>query len=122
MISLNDGYYQIDKAVFNKDKGEEKIVYSQYSFSEMTAFSINWPYVTFAGLNNNLDIINAFQRKMIHRIEIAPPHAQESGNSTKAYIEQTFITDTKDLFILIYDKNHYLVYTIDLDKTNALEN
>ena len=88
----------------------------------MTAYSINWPYVTFSGLSNTLVIINAFERRMIHRIEIAPPHAQEgSDNYERACIEETCISDTKDLFILIRDQNHFLVYTIDLDKTNFKE-
>ena len=87
----------------------------------MTAYSINWPYVTFSGLSNTLVIINAFERRIIHRIEIAPPHAQEAISYERASIEQTFITDTKDLFVLIRDQNHYLVYTIDLDKTNFKE-
>lgn len=87
----------------------------------MTAYSINWPYVTFSGLNNTLVIINAFERKVIHRIEIAKQQVQESESYQRAYIEKTFITDTKDLFILIRDQNHYLLYTIDLDKTNFKE-
>ena len=39
----------------------------------MTAFSINWPYVAFSGIKNNLVLINAFNRKMIHHIDFGKP-------------------------------------------------
>ena len=79
----------------------------------MTAFSINWPYVAFSGLNSTLVVVNAFNRKMIHRIEMP---------QTQILVLKTFITDTNDLFALALCQKHYLVYMIDLDESNVKEN
>lgn len=79
----------------------------------MTAFSINWPYVAFSGLNSTLVVVNAFNRKMIHRIEMP---------QTQTLVLKTFITDTNDLFALALGQKHYLVYMIDLDESNVKEN
>ena len=78
----------------------------------MTAFSINWPYVAFSGLNSSLVILNAYNRKMVHRINLG----NENDRFNKTTILKTFITDTNDLFILVHSYKIYLVYKMDLDE------
>lgn len=40
----------------------------------MNAYSMNWPYVSFSGLENELTILNASAEDVIHRIPIVPPN------------------------------------------------
>ena len=77
--------------VFNRQKSSK----CSYLYSPVRAFSISWPYVTFSGLGNYLLIVNAFARKTIHRVQIAP-------EDDPINICETFITSTKDLFLVIY--------------------
>jgi hypothetical protein len=43
-----------------------------YIFSSVNAFSFNWPYITFSGLENFLLVVNIFDRKQIYRLQLAP--------------------------------------------------
>lgn len=61
----------------------------------MSAFSVNWPYIAFSGLNDYLIIMNAFEQEMIHRVQVF-------DESEDIDICQTYITDTNDLFCLVY--------------------
>ena len=97
--------------VLNRSKSSK----CSYLYSPVRAFSISWPYVTFSGLGNYLLIVNAFARKTIHRVQIAP-------EEDPINICETFITSTKDLFLVIYKEGHFILYTLNLDNINQFEN
>lgn len=80
----------------------------------ISAFSINWPYVAFAGLNDYLIICNGYDQEFLHRVEMAPA-------CDKINICQTIISDTNDLFAMIYSKRTYKLFMIDLDASNVNE-
>lgn len=86
------------------------------TYSVVNAFSINWPYVAYSGLDNELVILNAFQQDQVHRVELCD--AEEEID-----ILATFITDTRDLFVLVHRiKRHlYDLYMLDLDACNERE-
>jgi hypothetical protein len=53
--------------------GEECFTYKafikkSYIYSSVRAFSINWPYVAFSGLENYILLVNLYDRKLLHRI------------------------------------------------------
>ena len=83
----------------------------------MNAYSMNWPYVSFSGLENELTILNASAQDVIHRVPIVQPNE-------KVTICTTYITDTRDLFILAYKYTElkYYLYMLDLDGVNVMEN
>ena len=83
--------------------------------ANVTAFSIGWPYIVYSGLDNDLIIINIYKRHMIHRVLLA-----EKGKSFK--ICQSFISDSKDLFIMILENKVYKLKFLDLDEINEMEN
>ena len=33
-------------------------------------FTVNWPYIAYQGLKNELMILNAFEQERVHRIEL----------------------------------------------------
>ena len=74
----------------------------------VTAFSINWPYVCFSGLNDRLVIYNCFQREYLHRVELV-------DEGEKINIKQTYITDTNDLYAMVQSDDYYYLFEIDLD-------
>jgi hypothetical protein len=78
------------------------------------AFFVNWPYVCFSGLENYLLVVNVFDRKVLHRVATA------DLNETIQVCE-TFISNTKDLFIVIKKKTKYIIMMLDLDAINANE-
>jgi hypothetical protein len=78
------------------------------------AFYVNWPYVCFSGLQNYLLIVNVFDRKSLHRVATA------KLNETIQVCE-TFISNTKDLFVVIKKENIFQVLMLDLDSINAGE-
>lgn len=45
----------------NKRELIENIEKTKISYAVVNAFSINWPYVAYSGLENELVILNAFQ-------------------------------------------------------------
>lgn len=87
---------------------QKDIEYFYYVYNPIRAFSINWPYVAFAGLGNHLMIVNAFDRRLMRRIQIAE-------DDIKIMICETYITDTYDLFIVVNEADMYKVFHIDLD-------
>lgn len=61
-------------------------------------------------------IVNVFDKEIVHRIQLSP-------DSESIKICATYITDTRDLFILVYKnlKKRYYFYMIDLDESNIRE-
>lgn len=107
---MRDDEFVFDKAVYEEKELEQKedvnkehqlktfnrrnVVINQYKYSAFTAFSVNWPFIAFSGFNNNLVIINVFEKQLYHRIQIAPEGVENVG------ILKSYITDTYDLFLL----------------------
>ena len=77
MIGMKDDEFTLDHACwiikenFNKWRNltekvlnnsiKENLEMFHYTYQVVNAFSINWPYVAYSGLNNELVILNAFQ-------------------------------------------------------------
>jgi len=59
-------------------------------------------------------LYNAFDRKYLRCIEIAPEDEEIT-------ILQTCITETKDLFIVFQNRDQFMVNMIDLDQSNIKE-
>ena len=53
---------------FQTNSTESSFVKKSYVYSSVRAFSINWPYVAFSGLENYILLINLFDRKLLHRV------------------------------------------------------
>lgn len=133
MIGMKDDEFTLDHACwiikenFNKWRNltekvlnnsiKENLEMFHYTYQVVNAFSINWPYVAYSGLNNELVILNAFQQDQIHRVELVGIDGKEIN------ILATYITDTRDLFILVQviDYHMYKVYNLDLDACNERE-
>lgn len=70
-------------------------------------------------------VINVYEQHLIHRVEVA-------SQKVEIKIVDTYITNTNDLFVIIYqrarkragneDKNKFKIFIIDLDKSNIREN
>lgn len=88
--------------------------YFEYGLEVISAFSINWPYIAFSGLDMSLVIFNMYNKELVQRIQLAP-------EGVNINICQTFISDTKDLFALVYKDKMFHMYQIDLDKWNIKE-
>ena len=56
-------------------------------------------------------IVNIFDKEHLHRIQIG-----EDGKNCK--ICNSFISDTKDLFVMTLKDGVYMLYTLDLDELN----
>jgi hypothetical protein len=93
---------------------QRNIEYFNYIFSPLRATSIAWPYIVITGLGNIVLIMNAFQKRVVRRIQVAEKTA-------KVLISQTFLSETKDLFVMIQDGSIYTLYMIDLDESNEYE-
>jgi len=52
---------------FNYFYEQKDIKYYKYFEDVVSAFSINWPYFAFAGLDYMLVIINVFDKELVHR-------------------------------------------------------
>jgi hypothetical protein len=82
----------------------------------MRAFSVGWPYVAFSQNMNYILLINAFDKKVMHRIEIS------AEKDSKMTILDSIIADTYDLFIFTEEINnsghHFKLYMLDLDETD----
>jgi hypothetical protein len=80
-----------------KDETEYEQVNDEYVYfiySPLRAFSAQWPYVVLSGLANFVLIVNAYDRKVLRRVQVAERDA-------KITIGETFITETMDLFVVI---------------------
>lgn len=91
---------------------QDNVSYIKCVFSAIRAFSMNWPYTCFAGIGNHLVIANAFEDYILHRICIY--EGEEFFQ-----ICDTFISDTKDLYVMILQNSTYILYRLDLDKFNT---
>lgn len=80
----------------------------------MAAFSANWPYIAFSGMDDHLVIINAFEQEVVHRVQVF-------DEKQDIDIAQTYISDTNDLFCLVYEDQKYYLFMIDLDAANVKE-
>jgi hypothetical protein len=58
--------------------------------------------------------MNAFEKRVVRRVQVA-------DKAAKVLIAETFLTETKDLFIIVQDGNIYNLYMIDLDESNEYE-
>ena len=85
--------------------------HKSYIYSSARAFSSNWPYITFSGLENYLLLINVYKPKMLHRLQFAPL-------GENVMVCQTFISNTKDLFLVVRTGNLYQVLMVCLDNIN----
>ena len=83
----------------------------------MKAFSFEWPYVSFSGIiNNHVFLLNAYDKTIIHRIQIA-----EDQQNAHFKCLATVVTTTKDLFILTLKNDLYQILKYDLDESNQSE-
>ena len=71
-----------------------------YIFSSVRAFSLHWPYICFSGLENFLMVCNLYDQKVLHRVQMAPL-------DENVQVCQTFIANTKDLFLVIKKQETY---------------
>jgi len=58
--------------------------------------------------------MNAFEKRVVRRVQVAEKTA-------KVLISETFLSESKDLFVIIQDQNLYSLYMIDLDESNEYE-
>ena len=61
-----------------------------------------------------LIIVNAFDTNTINRVEFLSPNIDHN-------IVNTFITNTNDLLVLVQTEQEFILYCIDLDKSNIYE-
>ena len=107
-LSMKDDEFLIDQIASSmKAKGSHE----SYIYSSVRAFNSNWPYITFSGLENYLLLINAYNRGVLHRIQFAPVHEY-------VMVCQTFISNTKDLFLVLKRGNIFQVLMLDLDEVD----
>lgn len=89
------GQMSSPRKIMRREYRQTNIQYFKYVHEVISAFCINWPYVTFSGLDMTLVIFNMYDKELVHRIQIAP-------KGVNMNICETFISDTKDLFALCY--------------------
>ena len=71
------------------------------------ARSFNWPYYSFATMEQQILILNAFNIQFVQKYQLPE-------NVSK--VERTFLTDSHDLFCLVQTFDHkYQLLNIDLD-------
>lgn len=85
-----------------------------FVYSPLRAYSVQWPYVALSGLANFVLIVNAYDKRVLRRVQVADRDA-------KITISQTFITETMDLYVVIQEEDMYRLYHIDLDDSNQFE-
>ena len=59
-------------------------------------------------------LFNAFDRKYLRQIEIAP-------RAEEIRVCESCITETNDLFVVVQKRDKYIVYMIDLTEPNIKE-
>lgn len=111
-----DGFYfnMTDELTANLDYAKDRFYYSS-----LRAFSFNWPYICYSGLDINSIIIVSVFDQQFQRI-LFPRDIR-----SQVQILKTFITETMDLLILVdldgvgfNEIKTYQIYIIDLDKIN----
>lgn len=88
--------------------------FKQYISATNKAFSFNWPFVAFSGLNEQLVVANAFTQEYMNLIDIA--------HKPDCQIVKTVISDTFDLVVCVKSKSLYTIYLIDLEQDNLKYN
>ena len=74
------------------------------------AFGFNWPYFSYVTKENDIFILNSFNKQFIQRYKV-------SENVT--YISHTFLSDTHDFYCICETKDEmFEVYNIDLDSAD----
>ena len=91
----------------------EDIKLEEVEDTPIKSFSIRWPYVTYSN-KKLLIIVNAFDTNTINRVEFLSPNIDHN-------IVNTFITNTNDLLVLVQTEQEFILYCIDLDKSNIYE-
>jgi hypothetical protein len=85
----------------------------------MKAYSFEWPYVCFSGIKNNyLFILNVFDSKTIHRVQL---NEDDEFENSHFKVLATCITTTNDLYVLSHCTGKYQIRHLDLDESNQLE-
>ena len=89
-------------------------------------FTINWPYIAYQGIKNELMILNAFEQERVHRIQLTdwdPFSSQKIQKNNEISIQGTFISNTRDLFVLVYCnyEHTFYLYCLNLDECNFRE-
>ena len=46
------------------------VTYREATSGKVAAFSANWPYVTFSGMDDHLVVINAYEPEVLHRVQV----------------------------------------------------
>ena len=92
----------------------EKVSIKEYHLSTCIdkyymAYGFNWPYFSYASQNNYVFILNAFNPNFVQRYEL--PRNVVRCN-------QTFLTDTHDLYAICETEIGFEIYNIDLDSTD----
>lgn len=75
---MRDDEFVFDKASFEEKEHDQvedinkehqyktcvrrNLVINEYMYSAFTAYSVNWPFIAFSGFNNNVIVINAFEK------------------------------------------------------------
>ena len=116
IANMNHDEYIYEQAYQNKKYNKEfEVVVKRLKHTVMNAYSMNWPYISFSGIENELTILNAIDQDVIHRIPI---------DKDGVKICTTYITDTRDLFVLAfkYKESKYYIYQLDLDQCSKYEN
>ena len=90
---------------------KRRVKIMSYKFSSISAFSTCWPYIVFSGLGPYMLISNVFNKEHLSRIQIG-----EEGKSCK--ICKSFISETKDLFVMTLKDGKYMMYILDLTNLN----
>jgi hypothetical protein len=75
LLSMADDEFIIDQIMLNTQNGQLNTMsgHQTYTYTPVRAFSANWPYITFSGLENFLLLINVYNRpegskQLLHRI------------------------------------------------------
>jgi hypothetical protein len=70
-------------------------------------FNFKWPYVCYESIiSNHIIIINCEEQDVIHNVELGK-------NIDK--INNTFITDQNELYVMAKKQGHYVLFKINLD-------
>jgi hypothetical protein len=126
MLSLRDDEFLIDAATYketiaasvsNSFKGlmnsdekrfleytykQETPAYYTYVNNAIRAFGFNWPYFSFSGLGDDVIVINCYDHKQIHQVQLGDEDEKDETKQKKSMdIVATYITDTNDLFIAV---------------------
>ena len=98
----------------NESYSTSNIKFEQFMHVPVGAFCCSWPYLVFAHQNRFLIIWNVFEKGILHKVEIGT-------EDSKVMIEDTYITQTNDLFIVTRKNVLYEIFMIDLDDSNIKE-